>query len=115
MNNMEKVKPISPDEVILKKQESIPDGIFEAFNELIAENFNGHTAVIKLADVKRLACKKIPDVSAETMFNKHWFDVEDIYRKAGWAVEFDKPGYNESYESFFVFKKAQKQSSYICG
>jgi hypothetical protein len=39
------------------------------------------------------------------MFNKHWFDIEDIYRKAGWAVEFDKPGYNESYESFFVFKK----------
>jgi hypothetical protein len=103
---MNKVKPIRPDEVILKKQESIPDGIFEAFNELIVENFDGHSAVIKLEAVKNLARTKIPDIPTNTMFEKHWFDVEDIYRKEGWGVEFDKPGYNENYEPYFVFKKS---------
>jgi hypothetical protein len=32
-------------------------------------------------------------------------DVEDVYQKAGWEVEFDKPGYNEDYEANFKFSK----------
>lgn len=104
-NIMSKVLPITPAEVVVKKQESIPDGIFEAFNELIAENFNGSESKFKLKDVVNLAVSKMPDVPKDTMFEKHYFDVEEIYRKAGWMVEFDKAGYNETYDDFFVFIK----------
>ncbi len=26
----------------------------------------------------------------------------------GWIVEYDKPGYDESYDAYFVFKKGKK-------
>lgn len=28
-----------------------------------------------------------------------WLDLEDIYRDEGWTVEYDSPGYNETYEA----------------
>lgn len=30
-------------------------------------------------------------------------DFEDAFRKAGWKVSFDNPGYNESYDSYYTF------------
>ena len=39
------------------------------------------------------------------IFANSWLDVEDIYRNAGWDVEYDKPGYCENYEAHFVFRK----------
>ena len=43
-------------------------------------------------------------VTRSMIFEKHWLDFEDIYRKAGWFVNFDKPAYNETYDAFFEFK-----------
>jgi hypothetical protein len=37
------------------------------------------------------------------IFKKGWLDVEEIYGKAGWKVEYDKPGYNEDYAAHFIF------------
>ena len=34
-----------------------------------------------------------------------WLDVEGIYRKAGWDVEYDSPGYCEDYPATFKFRK----------
>jgi hypothetical protein len=36
-------------------------------------------------------------------FKNHWLDIEDTYREQGWTVEYDSPGYNESYDAYFVF------------
>jgi hypothetical protein len=42
------------------------------------------------------------------IFDKHWLDVEDIYRRVGWKVRFDQPGYNEDYKAYFVFTVKNK-------
>lgn len=42
-----KVKPISVNEVQLKKNEDIPDEIIEIFNKLIVKNWDGNSAIIK--------------------------------------------------------------------
>jgi hypothetical protein len=39
------------------------------------------------------------------IFDKHYLDVEDIYRGVGWIVEYDRPGYSEGYEPYFTFRK----------
>jgi len=44
-------------------------------------------------------------LTRQGMYDKGWMDVEDAYRKAGWDVDFDKPGYNETYEANFTFSK----------
>lgn len=97
-------KPITPREVLALKNTQTPPEIFEAFNELIAKNWNGHSSVFTLKEVTRLAAKKL-GVKVEKVCDENYFDVEDHYRKSGWEVEYDQPGYNESYQATFTFKK----------
>ncbi len=95
--------PIKPSTVVKQKTNNIPDAVFEIFNQLIVENFNGQSATVMQKDVMNLIRKKIPN--PREAFGKGWLDVEDSYRSAGWKVKYDSPGYNESYEAYFVFSK----------
>lgn len=99
-----KNRPITPDEVADAKQASFPDEVFQAFNGLIAEKFSGGRAVVKQDDVVERIVSKL-DCTRQEVFNKGWLNVEEAYRKAGWIVEYDKPGYNETYDAFFTFKQ----------
>ena len=101
---MSKVKPITPKEVTEKRDSSIPDGVLKAFNDLITKHWTGSSATIKQDEAAKLAAKNLK-CSTEKLYDNHWMDVEPIYRKAGWSVKYDKPGYNESYEAYFVFSK----------
>jgi hypothetical protein len=98
------VKPITPAQVIKKKKDGLPPFVIEAFNTLIAKNFNGHSATIRQEDVLQVIMAAAPEgTTSDTVFNEHWLDVEDIFRKAGWTVRYDKPAYNETYEPTFEF------------
>lgn len=100
---------ISTDEVIKSKACQIPAEVFAAFDELIAKNFNGHYSTILQDDVLLLALKKLRGagrrLTRQKIFDNHWLDVEGVYRAKGWSVEYDKPGYNETYPATFKFKK----------
>ncbi len=45
-----KVKPITPDEILDAKEASIPDEMFEAINELIVKNWNGSESKFRQDD-----------------------------------------------------------------
>lgn len=99
--------PIKPSEVVDKKRKQLPDGVFDAFNELIAERWDGRSAVVLVGDAAiRIAAKLKIERSA--VFDRGLLDVDDIYRKAGWRVEYDKPGYCETYEAKFTFRKGTR-------
>jgi hypothetical protein len=100
-------RPLSPKEVVKKKINSIPDAVFEAFNELIAKDFNGAFAIVKQKEVVKLLVEK--GLKEKEIYENHWLDVEDVYRKAGWKVEYDKPAYNESYDAYFEFRPRGKK------
>ena len=96
-------KPIRPEDVVTHKQVGIPPGVFSVFNDLIAENYkNGRAQILQGSVVERLV--GVGFVRDE-IFRRGWLDVEAIYREAGWFVDYDKPGYNETYEPFWVFRK----------
>mgnify|MGYP001578080201 CR=1 FL=1 len=99
---MNKVKPISPDEV---KKGDIPDFVFEAFNEMIQEKWNGASSRVYQNEIIELILKKTTIIDRRDIFENNWLDVEDYYREAGWVVAFDKPNYNEDYKAFFLFRK----------
>jgi hypothetical protein len=101
------VQPIKPSQVVRKKTEIIPDGVLEAFNELIAETWDGRRSSFKLKDVRALAKKKLDGKEVKS----EWLDVEPIYEKAGWRVKFDKPGWDENYDAFFEFTKKRSSSA----
>lgn len=103
-------KAITPKEVTAQKESSIPEYVFEAFNELIAMHYNGSSACFTQDAVMALILKKMgkkpTDQGArQHIYLNHWLDVEDIYRKKGWKVEYDKPAYCETYDANFTFSK----------
>ncbi len=105
---------IKPNEVEAEQEASIPEEVFEAFNDLIVKNMRGGWATVMQPDVVQLIKAKFDarndgrKVTSEEIFSQHWLDVEQHYHKAGWTVEYDKPAYNESYEASFTFKKKAK-------
>ncbi len=99
-------EPIRPDEVTSRKKEAIPSEVIEAFNQQIAEKFNGYEARVIQDDVMALIEQK--GFNRREVFDRHWLDVEDIFREAGWEVEYDKPGFNEPYDAFFIFRIPRK-------
>lgn len=96
-------KPITPIEVVSKKLTIIPDHVIEAFNTLIAKHYTGRSAKFKQDEV--LAAIVTEEITSKMVFENHWLDVEGIYLDAGWNVEYDKPGYNESYPATFTFTR----------
>lgn len=98
------VKPIKPSEVVAKKQDQLPDGVILAFNELIAEAWDGQGSHIDRKRVLALICSKL-EVRQDTVLEKHYLDVEDIYRKAGWVVTYHRPATDENWDSYYSFSK----------
>jgi hypothetical protein len=99
-----KTGPIKPKDVLFEKSESIPSEVFEVFNDLIKDHWDGSLAVVRQTKaVERIA--KALDISTDEVFDRGYLDVEHAYRKAGWKVKYDKPGYCETYEAYFRFTK----------
>ena len=94
---------ITPDEVIAQKERDFPPEVINAFNKLIAKHWHGGESVFTLAVARSAVAFALQQ--AGIPFEVCYLDVEDIYRKKGWKVVYDKPGYNESYEPFFRFTK----------
>lgn len=105
-----KMKPISPDEVVASKV--IPDEVIAAFNTLIAKEWNGRNANFKQDEVIVEVIKNFKAsgklVTRQQIFDEHYLDVEGLFEKAGWEVEYDKPAYCEDYDANFTFSKQDK-------
>ena len=102
------VNPIEPSEVQLK----IPDQIIQTVNGLIQKNWTGKSAHIYLRDILDVVSSEDPShprPSRDTIFDRHYLDIEDIYRGVGWRVEYMTPTYDESWEPYFIFSKPSKQ------
>lgn len=99
------VKPIRPSEVAKNKINVIPDPVIKAFNEIITLNYNDGISHFKLKEVVKLILTKNPRIKESDLFDNNWLDVEDMYRRAGWQVEYDNPAYNESYDANFTFTR----------
>jgi len=96
--------PIKPKDVQDEKDKGIPEVVFTIFNDLIKEDWDGWAAVVIQDEaVKRIA--KELGITCTQAFDRGYLEVESAYRKAGWKVEYDKPGYNEDYEANFTFRK----------
>lgn len=102
-------KPIRPDQVAKLAQIVFPSEVFDAFNELIAKNYVCGTARVDQKDVVDLIMEKLglenTVLNRQKAFDNKWLNIEEAYRETGWRVAYDKPGFNESYDAFFIFKQ----------
>jgi hypothetical protein len=101
--------PITPSETESAKKNHIPEVVFEAFNELIAKHYRNGEARFKQEDVVKLVRSKHDTTSVSQMYLDHWFDVESSYEASGWKVEYDKPGFCETYPATWTFTKKKRR------
>jgi hypothetical protein len=99
-------KAISPHELnnAVVDAVQIPDGVIEAINELLIKNGSRNPITLMQSDVLVAITKKMR-VTKKTVFDNRWLDFEQLYRKAGWVVSYDAPGYCETYEESWKFTK----------
>jgi len=103
--------PITPDEAKSAKDElncTMPVIVITTVNQLIVDNYSTSGSYCRftskeLAEKLKAACKK-----ARVKYNEKWLDIEPLYRKFGWNVNYDKPAYNETYDGFYTFKRKQE-------
>lgn len=101
-----RVSPIRPENIVVEKGKIIPDKVIDIFNKLIAQNWNGRSAIVQQKSI--VAALVEQGFDRGEIYSKQWLDVEDIFRAVGWTVAYDKPGYNESYEASFKFSYNSK-------
>jgi hypothetical protein len=99
------VKPLTPNEALRKRGGAIPSAVYEIFNELIVANMVGQSSTVWQDDVVDALVKR--GFHRDDVFARHWLDIEDEYRRVGWRVTYDKPGYNETYRANYVFTKGR--------
>lgn len=89
--------PISPSKVAkLRKQlQIIPESVFDTINELIVKRFDGYSAAFTAKEL------------AESIPNNDLSVVVDAYAN-NWDIEWDRPGYNESYQATITFRKRKR-------
>ncbi|WP_407306564.1 hypothetical protein [Acinetobacter sp.] len=92
------IKPLSPQEA--KENLAIPDFVIEAVNDLIKENFNGNGSFNLLQkDIEERISSKTQATIVPNWISK----VQQIYKSEGWNVEYDAPGYCETYKAYLRF------------
>jgi hypothetical protein len=96
--------PLKPKDVQKRKDAALPEEVFQVFNDLIQEGWNETWAVVQQNEAATRIAKALGITKAQA-FQRKLLDVESAYRKAGWKVEYDKPGYCETYEATFRFSK----------
>jgi hypothetical protein len=108
---------ITPEQASQEKNKLFPDFVIAAFDALIAKNFDGKKSCFLQSDVVKEVLNRWPiDTSvrirerSNLIFERRYLDVEEIYQRVGWKVEYDKPGYNENYEAKFTFIKRKIKS-----
>lgn len=105
------MKPITPQEAKSKKSATIPSEVVNAFNQLITERLRGKSATFTQNEVVYKILENM-DVARNDIFDNGWLDIEPLFEKAGWKVEYDKPGFNvikkpkrnETYDAKFIFE-----------
>ena len=104
------MKVYTPEDVMNKRNEMIPDFVITAFNDLLTENYQEDETImfayIEQEDVIRKILEYSTDdgLTRETIFKKHYLGIENLYRNNGWEVDYKKPMFNEHFKTYFVFK-----------
>lgn len=99
------VVPLNPKDIIDNIETSFPSFVIEAINNVLKRNFRGNQVNISQDEILKEIVKLSPKrITKDKVFNNSWMDFEPLYRKYGWEVRYDGPGYNESYEPFYIFK-----------
>lgn len=94
--------PLTPNEISAYKAQQIPEEVIEVWNLIIAKHFTGASSQFTRVEVVKAIADKM-NVDTRTVYDNGWLYIRELYTDAGWEIKLDIPGYNETYEAFYVF------------
>lgn len=100
------IKPFTPDEVANQALDLIPDFVIEVVNNLLVNKYRAGRATIYQLDVVDQLRATHKGLTKEDIYTRRYLDFEPIFRKHGWSVVFNKPGWDEDFEPHWIFTKA---------
>ena len=103
-----KVKPLKPSDIVDNLDTIIPSVVIEAVNNLLKKKFRGSSAMIKQKEIVDEIIRLDDSMTSQKIFDEKWMDFEEIFKRNGWSVKYDGPGYSESYDAYFVFTPKKK-------
>lgn len=106
MHMKNEVKPISPQDLRGQVEHAIHPSMIRAVNVLLTR-FDGYSLTLTQEEIIEKFLELEPTISEDEIFQKKWLDFEGMYRREGWSVVYDKPGYNESYRPYYTFMLAK--------
>ena len=97
-------KPYTPHRAALASGER-PAAVVEVFNALLGRRYDEReSVVITEEEVVKALLSACPHLTRHEIYERKWLDgVAPLFRRAGWTVRFDKPGFNEIYGAFWEF------------
>lgn len=100
-------RPITPKEAMEEQPHSIPPEVYDTVNEFIKLRSSDNPITITQNEVMAALLLRMPHVKRQQVWDSRWLDFEAAYKKAGWKVVYDKPGYDETYEAFWEFSRGR--------
>jgi hypothetical protein len=118
------VKPIRPAEAKKQKEENwerdLPAPVLAAINDTIVEHIEPGSFTINQDVMIRVILARLAEGRAgyngkeenmpycyaatrQDIINNKWLDFEPMYRKAGWDIEYVKPGIGDLYVAYWRF------------
>jgi len=76
--------------------------VIKIFNFLITKNLSDGISVVSQKEAVKMIASNL-GITEQRVFDRHLLDVEEVFEDVGWDVDYDKPGYNESYQPTFTF------------
>ena len=99
-----KGRPMKPSEVVPLKATMLPPEVCDVINEMIAKHWDGDSAMVFQTDLANAMVAALGIPKAE-VYARKYLDFEPVYREAGWIVSYDRPGYCETYDPSWTFKR----------
>lgn len=100
---MRKVQPLPADQIDSSKPYEIPELVIVLINNMLREVWDNGSAILFTKDIMQ-KLKLVFNKTEQEILQMHWLDIEPIYRKAGYNVEYIKPAYGEQGDSYFKFE-----------
>lgn len=101
-------KAVTPRELGASAGEDVPEFVIEAVNNLLKKKYRkGHSVTLKQDDIVDEVLRIEEEINRSQLFEEGWLDFEPVFERSGWRVEYDKPGYCETYPATFTFTPKQ--------
>lgn len=98
------MKPIRPEEIIDQLETIIPPIVIEAVNNMLKSKYRGNGPIKVLQkDIVEEIIRLDNTITSNKIFDNKWMDFEEIYKKHGWKIDYEKPHYTETFEAYFTF------------